>query len=102
MWQRAGQKLFLCGPQKICELLQAEYSPGGRYEFEALTMPKVCGCPWSVAIVSNLADLPPAKEQPVVCSKKASGCRIAFDLGKSDAKTVAVKDGEVLKSQETE
>jgi len=34
--------------------------------------------------------------------KVASGARIAFDLGKSDVKTVAVKDGEVVDSQETE
>jgi len=102
LWQRGGFKLYLCGPTKICEELKAAYSVGGKYEFEALTMPKVCGEPWSVAIASNLAALPPAKEQPIVCGKKASGCRIAFDLGKSDVKTVAVKDGEVLKSQETE
>ena len=30
------------------------------------------------------------------------GSRLAFDLGKSDIKTVAVKDGEVLFSQATE
>merc|ERR1719162_2862275 len=34
--------------------------------------------------------------------KDASGCRLAFDLGKSDIKTVAVKDGEVVYSKETE
>ena len=58
-----------------------------------------------------------------VCGKDASGCRLAFDLGKSssaqrtkkalicldlalklagDIKTVAVKDNEVVYSKETE
>ncbi|CAE8729421.1 unnamed protein product, partial [Polarella glacialis] len=37
-----------------------------------------------------------------VCGTDASGCRLAFDLGKSDIKTVAVKDNEVLYSKETE
>ena len=39
-------------------------------------------------------ELPEAKDSPQVCGKTANGCRLAFDLGKSDIKTVAVKDGE--------
>merc|ERR1719446_659533 len=34
--------------------------------------------------------------------KSANGSRLAFDLGKSDIKTVAVKDNEVVYSKETE
>merc|ERR1712226_1083632 len=43
-----------------------------------------------------------AKDTPQECGKDANGCRLAFDLGKSDIKTVAIKDGEVLDSKETE
>merc|ERR1712151_1235237 len=50
----------------------------------------------------DAAELPAAKDSPEVCGKDASGCRLAFDLGKSDIKTVAVKDNEVLYSKETE
>merc|ERR1719238_2049024 len=67
-------------------------------------MPKVCGHPdkpFEVAIVAS-AELPEAKDTPQVCGKDASGCRLAFDLGKSDIKVVAVKDNEVLYSKETE
>merc|ERR1719359_501478 len=67
-------------------------------------MPKVNGTPdkpFEVKIVSA-ADLPAAKDSPQVCGKEANGNRLAFDLGKSDIKTVAVKDGEVLESAETE
>jgi len=46
--------------------------------------------------------LPNSSELERICGKDASGCRLAFDLGKSDIKTVAVKDGEVLYSKETE
>jgi len=46
--------------------------------------------------------LPDAFDTPQVCGKDANGCRLAFDLGKSDIKTVAVKDNEVLDSSETE
>eukprot|EP00405_Crypthecodinium_cohnii_P024597 CAMPEP_0206486088 /NCGR_PEP_ID=MMETSP0324_2-20121206/40858_1 /ASSEMBLY_ACC=CAM_ASM_000836 /TAXON_ID=2866 /ORGANISM="Crypthecodinium cohnii, Strain Seligo" /LENGTH=503 /DNA_ID=CAMNT_0053964353 /DNA_START=157 /DNA_END=1668 /DNA_ORIENTATION=- len=102
LWQRGGYKLILCGPKKICEDLKQAYSPSGKYAFEAATMPKIYATAWAVDIVSKLEDLPLNKEVPVVCGKVASGCRIAFDLGKSDVKTVAVKDGEVLDSAETE
>mmetsp|Transcript_13319 Transcript_13319/g.39686 ORF Transcript_13319/g.39686 Transcript_13319/m.39686 type:complete len:491 (+) Transcript_13319:66-1538(+) len=102
LWQRGGQKLILAGPKKICEEMKKAFSKGGKYEFEAATFPKVCGAPWSVEIVASAAALPAAVEKPIVCGKVASGCRIAFDLGKSDVKTVAVKDGEVVDSAETE
>lgn len=102
LWQRGGYKLILSGPPALCERLTAAYSKGGKYEFEALTMPKIYGMGWSVATVGSPDELPANKEAPIVCGKVASGCRIAFDLGKSDVKTVAVKDGEVLASQETE
>merc|ERR1712060_67125 len=67
--------------------------------------PNVCGepdKPFVVTIVESSSDLPPAKDTPQVCGKDANGCRLAFDLGKSDIKTVAVKDNEVLYSKETE
>merc|ERR1719460_2310721 len=46
--------------------------------------------------------MPQLQDIPQECGKDANGCRLAFDLGKSDIKTVAVKDGEVLDSAETE
>merc|ERR1712032_1374235 len=73
--------------------------------FEVKTMPKVCGTPtvpFEVVIAAKLEDLPPNKDEPIVCGKDANGCRLAFDLGKSDVKTVAVKDNEVIETKETE
>jgi len=105
LWQRSGCELQLSGPKKICEALQAAYSVGGAYEFEATSMPNVCGTPTSpfvVKVVASASDMPAAKDSPQVCGKDASGCRLAFDLGKSDIKTVAVKDNQVLESKETE
>eukprot|EP00440_Ansanella_granifera_P042237 gb/GFBE01045786.1/.p1 GENE.gb/GFBE01045786.1/~~gb/GFBE01045786.1/.p1 ORF type:complete len:490 (+),score=159.31 gb/GFBE01045786.1/:1-1470(+) len=104
MWQRSAKSLLLAGPPKICEALKAAYSEGGAYEFEIKSMPNVCGTPtepFQVRIVKP-EELPAHKDSPQVCGKDASGCRLAFDLGKSDIKTVAVKDNEVLYSKETE
>jgi len=68
-------------------------------------MPNVCGTPESVfevKIVESAAELPEAKEKPESCGKEANGKRLAFDLGKSDIKTVVIQDGKVLDSKETE
>jgi len=105
MWQRSASKLMLCGPPRMCKAIKAAFSAGGAYEFEIKSMPNVCGTPetpFEVEIVESASTLPEAKDTPQVCGKEANGCRLAFDLGKSDIKTVAIKDGEVLYSKETE
>jgi len=104
MWQRSGSALLLSGPPSIVEAVAADFRVGGRYEFEIKSMPNVCGTPESPFNVSICAvgDLPENKDTPQVCGKDASGCRLAFDLGKSDIKVVAVKDNEVVYSKETE
>merc|ERR1719149_206293 len=105
IWSRSAFELQLSGPAKICEAIKAAYSKGGQYEFEASSMPNVNGTPdatFAVKIVGSPAEMPEAKDTPQECGKDASGNRLAFDLGKSDIKTVAIKDGEVLDSKETE
>jgi len=105
IWQRSASSLQLAGPTAICEKLKLAYSEEGAFAFEASQMPKVNGTPdakFEVTIVESPDQLPAAKDTPQVCGKEASGNRLAFDLGKSDIKTVAVKDGEVLESAETE
>merc|ERR1711879_706006 len=89
----------------LCETLKTAYSAGGTYAFEAATMPKANGQAdkvFEVKIVEGKDKLPESKDSPQECGKDANGCRLAFDLGKSDIKTVAVKDNEVLDSKETE
>lgn len=97
--------MLLCGPPKQAAAVQKAFSEGGRFAFDARTMSKVSGrhgAKFDVVTVSKPEDLPAPKDSPQVCGKVADGCRLAFDLGKSDIKTVAIKDGEVLVSQETE
>jgi len=105
IWQRSASSLILFGPEKMTKALKTMFSIGGAYEFEAKSMPNVCGTPdkpFEVTIAEKAEDLPEAKDAPQVCGTNANGCRLAFDLGKSDIKTVAVKDNEVLDSKETE
>lgn len=104
IWQRSAKSLELSGPKKICDELRKMFSKGGAYEYEATAMPKVNGTPdetFEIKIMKS-EELSKDSNTPQVCGKDTHGCRLAFDLGKSDIKTVAVKDGEVLFSQETE
>jgi len=102
IWQRSAASLQLVGPAGICDQIKAAFAVGGAFEFEATSMPRVNGTPGKPFEVTIGGDLPEAKDTPQVCGKEANGNRLAFDLGKSDIKTVAVKDGEVLDSAETE
>jgi hypothetical protein len=104
IWQRSASCLMLSGPPGICEAVKAEYSLGGMYEFEITSMPNVCGTPTQAfeTLIVDSAALPAAADTPQICGKDANGCRLAFDLGKSDIKTVAIMDNEVLYSKETE
>jgi len=104
IWQRSGSQLLMSGPKYICEALERQFAAGGMYEFEVLSMPNVCGTPGTPFGVKTVAqaELPPALDKPQVCGKDANGCRLAFDLGKSDIKVVAVQDNEVKYSKETE
>merc|ERR1719321_1725918 len=105
IWRCGAFELQLAGPKDLCETLKKAYSAGGTYEFEAATMPKANGQAekvFEVKIVDSADKMPESKDVPQECGKDAGGCRLAFDLGKSDIKTVAIKDGEVLDSAETE
>jgi predicted NBD/HSP70 family sugar kinase len=104
IWQRSAFRLLLCGPPGTCGALLRAFSPEGKYAFEVRTMPKVCGLTkaFEVRMVFSAAELPPPRDTPQRCGSDASGCRLAFDLGKSDIKTVAVQDNQVLHSKETE
>jgi len=104
IWQRSASSLMLAGPAKIVKALKAAFSVGGAYEFEVKQMPHVCGTPQAVFEVKivQVEELPAAKDTPQECGIDATDCRLAFDLGKSDIKTVAVQDNQVLYSAETE
>merc|ERR1719199_2497805 len=105
IWMRGARSLMLAGPTGITESLKTAFATGGTYAFEAETMPKCNGeadTVFAITVVGGPADMPEAKDTAQVCGKEANGNGLAFDLGKSDIKTVAIKDGEVLDSMETE
>jgi len=89
------------GPKKLCEYFKDAFNLNGIYSFDIHTMEKIYKRKFTVEIMRNDEDLPTEKEEPEKVNTTADGCRIAFDLGKSDFKIVAVKDGEVVFSKES-
>ena len=103
IWRCAATSLQLAGPKAICEAIKADFEAGGKYAFEADVMPKACGTPdagFPVTIVKASA-LMANKDTEQICGTDATGCRLSFDLGKSDVKTVAVHNNVVLYSKDT-
>lgn len=100
LWQRGGCEVYIGGGDAIARQLAEEYSPGGARSFDheffgekVFQQPfKIHPCP--------LEELPEVSENSESLGRQLDGCRIGFDLGGSDRKCAAVKDGEVVFTEE--
>ncbi|MDY5954228.1 MAG: ROK family protein [Kiritimatiellia bacterium] len=99
LWSAGGYKLWLSGPSDLVQAIAADYTPAGARAFDCDFFSKVYGRPFEVAVVSP-EEVPPAQEEAVVLGGHLDGCRIGFDLGASDYKLTALKDGEPVWSAE--
>lgn len=99
LWQRGGWKVTVGGPKGLGDYLRGVYAPGGARAFDAEFMGSVYEHPF--AVVETTADnCPDSRETTVPLGRHLDGCRVGFDLGASDRKASAVKDGEVVFSEE--
>jgi predicted NBD/HSP70 family sugar kinase len=99
LWARGGWRIHLGGPKAIGEYIQRCYAHTGNRTFDKDLMTKIYERPFEVAVMS--ADsVPGRKEMNSRLGGHFDGCRIGFDLGASDYKIAAVKDGEVVYSEE--
>lgn len=99
LWQRGGWRVTIGGPKSIGAHIRAVYSPTGARAFDVDLMATVYGRQFVVDSVP--ADAVPADAlSPKQLGRHLDGCRIGFDLGASDRKVAAVKDGESVFSEE--
>ena len=89
LWARGGWRLYLDGPRAVCEQIQIR-------PFDAELMTRVYERPFEI----TLGPVPAAKEPATALGGHLDGCRIGFDLGASDYKVAAVRDGQVVYSDE--
>jgi len=99
LWSRGGWKLTVGGSASIADLLGREYSRTGARAFDVELMERIYGKSFEVAHCAADA-VPAACESGSALGGHLDGCRIGFDLGASDYKISAVRDGEVVFSEE--
>lgn len=101
LWSRGGYKIYFAGPKEIASALQAyfETSSTGRFDSDLIGS-RIYDQRIQVLPVAP-EQIPPVKINSAPLGRHLEGCRIGFDLGASDRKVAAVKDGEVIFSEET-
>jgi predicted NBD/HSP70 family sugar kinase len=99
LWSRGGWRIFFDGPGKIADLLRAAYSEDGPRAFDVRLMSRVYEKPFEVVHVTP-GEFPEARESRMSLGGHLDGCRVGFDLGASDYKIAAVRDGALVYSAE--
>ena len=99
LWSRGGWRISLAGPPELCQAVAAHYVPGGLRAFEREIMAQAFARPLEIRILAFPA-LPQARQSAKALGGHLAGYRLGFDLGASDFKVTAVKDGEVVFSTE--
>jgi predicted NBD/HSP70 family sugar kinase len=100
LWQKGGWKVYVGGPRRVGEYIQACYAPDGARAFDYHFMgEKVYQQPFMVVICAA-DEVPPEHEPEKSLGRHLEGCRIGFDLGASDLKISAVVDGQAIFSEE--
>ncbi len=93
LWQIGGWKLTVGGPRELGNFLAATYARSGARAFDVDVVERVYERPFVVETVDP-AHVPAAREASVALGGHLDGCRIGFDLGASDYKLAAVRDGQ--------
>jgi predicted NBD/HSP70 family sugar kinase len=99
-WQRGGWRLRVGGPASLAVRLREAFSLSGAGAFESSFIARqVYEHPLEI-ISCEAADIPPGNDVGRDIGRHLEGCRIGFDLGASDRKVSAVRDGSVVFSEE--
>ena len=100
LWSRGGFRVHLAGPPGLGESLRRHYldTAAGRFDAEMMGA-RIYEQPFVVRVCAP-PELPPARARTQPLGRHLDGHRIGFDLGGSDRKVAAVRDGEVVFSEE--
>ncbi|NCC50359.1 MAG: ROK family protein [Spartobacteria bacterium] len=92
LWARGGFRLYMGGPAWVGDCIKSVYARSGARAFDVDLMQRVYEAPFEVLTVDASA-VPAETESEIAVGGHLDGCRIGFDLGASDYKIAAVKDG---------
>ena len=99
LWVVGGFKIYIAGSHVVYNNIKKYYSEGGLRDFDYHFMSTVFERPMEV-IECTYEKIPQEKASSLSVGGHLGGRRIGFDVGGSDIKVSAVKDGEVLSSEE--
>src|ERR1700733_12002068 len=99
LWARGGWKIHFGGPRALGQRLRECYSRTGARAFDTELMSRVYERPFDVALMEP-DEVPAERETASAVGGHRDGCRIGFDLGASDYKVAAIKDGAAVYSAE--
>ena len=99
LWAAGGWKLYLSGPDAVVKPVAKAYTKKGARAFDFDFFSSIYGRPVETAVVT-LDKMPDFSEKLQQVKTVADGCRIGFDLGASDFKISALKNGKVVFSKE--
>ncbi len=99
LWAKGGFRIIIYGNEKICDYIKSVYSETGARKFDFVTMGNIYERPFEV-VHKSCSEKGDSAEHFSALGGHTDGCRIGFDAGGSDRKVCAVKDGEVVYSEE--
>ena len=99
VWSAGGWKLYLSGPDAVVKPIAKAYTKKGARAFDWDFFSSIYGRPVEAVVVPQ-GKMPEFSEKLQAVKTVADGCRIGFDLGASDFKISALKNGKVVFSKE--
>lgn len=102
LWARGGFKMSIAGPGEAVTYLREVYHPRGQRSFDHSFFGDKVYSREMVIESSSRDELPADREDARQVGGHFDGCRVGFDLGGSDRKCAAVRDGEVVHTEEVE
>jgi predicted NBD/HSP70 family sugar kinase len=99
LWARGGWGIHVGGPEAIGKFIRRQYSPGGARRFDVEMMTRIYEKRFEV-VVTEAATVPAEQKVHVRLGRHLDGCRLGFDLGASDFKVAAVREGREVYSEE--
>ena len=99
LWAAGGWKLYLSGPDAVVKPIAKAYTKKGARAFDFDFFSSIYGRPVEAVVVPQ-GKMPEFSEKLNQVKTVADGCRIGFDLGASDFKISALRNGKVVFSKE--
>ena len=99
LWGWGGWRLYVGGPAELAGWLAATYRVGGARAFDAELMGRAYERGFEV-VACPPDEVPAERDVGMPVGGHLDGCRIGFDLGASDFKLAAVRDGTVVHTEE--